>query len=267
MGNELSIETASYEQLIKSNTANALASELHLTETQRVKANQTLLELLDDDKLKDATQLSKLRYCYRIATLNYKNSNAVAPIQYGHSVQAQLQYQAFIEDMLECGGVKEINAVVLYKDIDYKPKKNWLGFTVLELPEEIKLDSPFQKLDIIGYYAYAKCVDGRVATSVMSKTEVEEYAQAHSISYRSFKKGTSKSSIWNDYFDLMAIKTCIKAVARQVLKWYPYDRLDNAIQLDQAVFTDTGVKYLDNPKEDEKVAQRDNVVVELPPSE
>lgn len=274
MGNEiapkqtLSLEQATYEQLIKSNTANALASELHLTETQKVKANQSLLVLLGDEKLNGTTQLSKLRYCYSVAVLNYKNTRAVAPIKYGDSVQAQLQYQAYIEDMLECGGVEETNAVVLFKDIDYKAHINKLGFTELELPETIELANPFEKKEIIGYYAYAKCVDGRIATCVMSKGECEEYAMKYSKSQRAFKSGKVSSSVWNDQFDTMALKTCIKAVARQVLKWFPFDRLDKAIQLDQAVFEDSGVKYSDNANRDDNAKPTpDNVVVELPKTE
>lgn len=261
---QLTIEQASYEQLIASNTANSLANELHLTETQRVKANSTLLLLLDDSKLKDATQISKLRYCYRVATLNYKNSNAVAPVKYGTSVQAQLQYQAYIEDMYDCGGVEETNAVVLFKDIDYKPHKNRLGFTELELPEKIELKDPFEKLEVIGFYAYAKCKDGRVATCVKSVQECQDYALKYSISQKAFKNGKAQSSIWNDEFEAMSLKTCIKAVARQVLKWYPFDRLDNAIQIDQAVFTDKGIKYADNPQNQEAEEKRKDVVVELP---
>ncbi len=263
MANQLTIENASYEQLIASNTANALANELHLSETQRVKANHSLLLLLDDSKLEGASQLSKLRYCYRVATLNYKNTNAVAPIKYGTSVQAQLQYQAYIEDMLDCGGVEETNAVVLYKGVDYKPHKNKLGFTELTLPETIELKDPFEKLEVIGFYAYAKCKDGRIATCVKSVQECQDYALKYSISQKAFKKGTAKSSIWNDEFETMSLKTCIKAVARQVLKWYPFDRLDNAIQIDQAVFTDKGISYADNPQHQEEEKRKD-VVVELP---
>ena len=245
---QLTIEQASYEQLIASNSAKTLAGQLHLTETQIAKANTKLLQLLDDDKLEGCTKLSKLRFCYRVATLNYKQDNAVAPVKYGNSVQAQLQDQALIEDMKECGGVEESNCVCLFKDIDYKPHVNKLGFTELDLPEEIKLDNPFQKLEIIGYYAYAKCVDGRTATCVMSKQEVEEYALKKSISYKSFKKGNSKSAIWDDEFDKMALKTVLKAVARTVLKWFPYDRLSASLSLDQTVFTETGEKYADNPQ-------------------
>ena len=266
MANELTIENATYEQLIKSNTATALATELHLTETQRVKANNSLLVLLGDEKLNGTTQISKLRYCYRVATLNYKNTNAIAPIKYGDSVQAQLQYQAYIEDMKDCGGVVETNAVVLFKDIDYKPHKNQLGFTELELPESIELKDPFQKLEIIGFYAYAKCVDGRVATCVMSKSECEEYAMKYSKSQRAFKAGKASSSVWNDQFETMSLKTCIKAVARQVLKWFPFDRLDNAIQLDQAVFTNKGIEYVDN-ENDPKPIETGKVKVELPNNE
>lgn len=267
----MSIEQASYEQLIASNTAKTLATQLNLTEVQIAKANTKLLQLLDDEKLYGCTQISKLRFCYRVATLNYKNDSAVAPVKYGNSVQAQLQYQAMVEDMLECGGVEETNAVRLFKDVDYKPHVNALGFTELELPAKIELKDPFQKLEVIGFYAYAKCKDGRTATSVMSVKECEEYAYKKSISYKKFKDGNSKSAIWDDEFEKMSLKTVIKNVARQVLKWFPYDRLSASLSLDQVVFTETGEKYADNPDNNRagggtKVIKPDEQIIDAQPT-
>lgn len=261
MANELTIENCSYEVLIGSKTAQTLQKELHLTDTQVAKANLSLMSLLDDPKLAGATQLSKLRFVYKVATFNYKNTNAIAPVKYGNSVQAQPQYQAYIEDMVDSGFVVETNALPIYAGIDYKPKINKWGFKELELQEiKLKNDDLFGKLEVIGYYAYAKCVDDRVITCLMSVKECEDWAMKYSISQRAFKSGKATSSIWNDQFDLMALKTCIKSVARQVLKYYPYDRLAKLIEIDQQVFTDKGTTYADNQQE----PKRKDVVVELP---
>ena len=262
MANELTIENCSYEVLIASKTAQTLQKELHLTETQIAKANLTLMSLMEDSKLDGATQLSKLRFVYKVATFNYKNPNAIAPVKYKNSIQAQPQYQAYIEDMIDSGFVAETNALPIYKGVDYKPKINKWGFKELELKEiSINNDDLFNKLEVIGYYAYAKCHDGRVITCLMSVKECEEWALKYSISQRQFKKGEAKSSIWNDQFELMSLKTCIKSVARQVLKYYPYDRLAKLIEIDQQVFTDKGTTYADNEQEK---AKPENVVVELP---
>ena len=66
MANELTIENCSYEVLIGSKTAQTLQKELHLTDTQVAKANLSLMSLLDDLKLSGATQLSKLRFVYKV---------------------------------------------------------------------------------------------------------------------------------------------------------------------------------------------------------
>lgn len=255
MANELTIENAQYEQLIKSNSAKALATELKLNDSQIAKANTSLLALIGDTKLQGASQLSKMRFAYRVATLNYKNPNAIAPIKYGNDIQAQLQYQAYIEDMLDCGGVVETNALPLFSGINYKAHINHLGFTELEIPERIELDNIFEKKEIIGYYAYAKCIDGRVATALMSNDEIEQWAKKYSLSY---KNGTG---IWKEHRETMALKTCIKKVARQVLKWYPFDRLSQSLELDQAVFTDTGISYKDNATQVKPINEINNKLV------
>lgn len=247
MANQLTIEQATYEQLIASNTAQTLQRELHLTETQIAKANLSLMNLLEDSKLVGATQLSKMRFVYKVATLNYKNQNAIAPVKYGNSVMAQPQYQAYLEDMLDSGFVEEANALAIYKGVDYKPKINKWGYKELTLTEiELKNDDLFKDLEVVGYYAYAKCKDGRMITCLMSVKQCEEWAMKYSISQRAFKSGQAKSSIWNDQFEKMSLKTCIKEAARQVLKYYPYDRLASLVEIDQQVFTDKGTTYADN---------------------
>lgn len=244
---KLSLETASYEQLIASNTAQTLQKQLHLNEAQIAKANLSLMSLMDDDKLKGATNVSKMRFVYKVATYNYKHPNAIAPVKYGTSIMAQPQYQAYIEDMVESGFVEETNALPIYKGIDYQPKVNKWGYKELQI-QEIKLDDPFKQLEVAGYYAYAKCKDGRVITCLMSNEELDNWAKRYSISQRAYLKGDAKSSIWNSDKDKMSLKTVSKAVARDVLKYFPYDRLAKLIEIDQQVFTETGTSYADNPQ-------------------
>ena len=263
MPNELTIENAPYEVLIKSGVATSMAKSLHLSETQIAKANQSLLTLLTDPKLIKCSQGSKLRFAYTTALYDYKNSNAVAPVPYGDQVQAQLQYQAYIEDMLACGHILETNCVALYKDQDYKGFVNEWGYRQLELPEKIELKDIFEEKQVIGYYAYAKSDDGRVFTSLMSIAQVEEHAKKYS---KSYLVDDGKKNIWKDNFDKMARKTVIKALARIVLQAYPFDRLAWALKLDQAVITEQGLEYQDNPQQEsvEAVEQSVNNTLEKP---
>ena len=244
--NALTTENVQIEQVINSNLAKNLALNLHLTQAQVAKANASVLRLMTDEKLEGTTQISKLRFCYQTATLDYKNPNAVAPIKYGSAIQAQLQYQAYIEDMLDCGEVEECNAVFLFEEIDYKPIINKDGFTELTLPETIKPKSMFEKPKIIGYYAYAKMKSGKVITDVKSVEQAEEWAKRYSIAYKS-----GKFTPYTNNKDAMFLKSTIKAVAREVLKWCPFDRLSKSLQLDQSVFDNEGVSYADNANKEE----------------
>lgn len=245
MANELTLENAPYEVLIKSGVATSMAKNLHLTDVQVAKANQSLLTLLTDPKLKDCSQGSKLRFAYTTALYDYKNPNAVAPVPYGDQVQAQLQYQAYMEDMMACGHITETNCIALYEGIDYKGFVNQWGYKELVLPERIDLNDIFEEKKVVGYYAYAKSDDGRVFTSLMSVAQIHQHASRYS---KSYGVADNKKNIWKDNFDKMARKTTIKALARIVLQAYPFDRLAWALKLDQAVITENGMEYQDNPQ-------------------
>ena len=238
------------EQVLDTPAVKSLGKNLCLSNSQIAKANSAVLKLINDDKLKDATTMSKIRYAYSVATLNYASDKAVVPVAYGKSIQAQVQYQGLLEDLKACGGVKDVGWHKLYKDIDYKQFINSADCVELIIPT-IKLDDPFKKLEVIGYYAYAKCENGKTYTCVMSVQEAKDWASKYSISYKAFLKGTAKSSIWGDHFDEMATKTVIRRLATQVLKVYPFDRLQKSLSLDQAVFDEDKISYADNPQNEE----------------
>lgn len=237
-------ENIKIEELLNSNLVKNLAQNLQLSRVQIAKANSAVLQMMTDEKLQGTTQISKVRFAYAVAGQNYKNPNAIAPIKYDNAIQAQPQYQAFIEDMLECGGLKNnVFYTYLYKGQTYKAHINKSGFAELEIPETIELKDPFEKLEIIGYYCRADLKDGTTITSVMSVEQFKEHANTYSKAYKS-----GKFSPYTTNFDLMGLKTVIKAVGREVLKHYPTDRLAKTIQLDMAVFDEQGVSYKDNPQ-------------------
>lgn len=236
----ITIENANYEQLVQSKTALALQQQLKLSDQQIAKGNIALLNCMNNDKLAGCSNISLLRYCYMCATLNYTNTNAIAPIKYGNNVQSQLQYQAYLEDMASIKEVKDSGVMTMYKEIKYDVFINKYGYKEIR-DNETKLEDPFISLTPIGYYAYAKLENGKVITCLMSVQDIKNWATKYSNSYR------AHSGIWIKEFEAMSKKTCLKSVAREVLKLYPSERLNKSIQYDQAVYTQKGVEYLDNP--------------------
>lgn len=253
---KLNIENCSVEQLIASKTAQSLASNLHLSEAQIAKANQALLRIATDDKLAGATQLSKLRYCYSVAQLNYKSDKATVPVKYGNGIQCQTQYYAYLEDVIDTGKVdpKDTGYVPLFEGIEYKRYIDKFGNDIIEIPDAIIPKSLFERPKIIGYYAYIKTKDGEMFTSLKSVEEEKAWAQRFSISHKAYLNKRASSSIWNSDFEAMAIKTVIKDACRKFLKKYPNDRLQKLIEIDQKVFDSDGESYKDNPQ-NEKVVE------------
>lgn len=252
-------KSMSIEALLDTPAVKSLGKNLCLTNVQIAKANSAVLKLVNDEKLKDATTMSKIRFAYSVATLNYASDKAVVPVAYGKSIQAQVQYQGLLEDLKACGGVVDVGWNKLYKGIDYQQHINSADCVELVIPD-IKLNDPFAKLEVIGYYAYAKCENGKTYTCVMSVQEAKDWASKYSISQKAFLKGTAKSSIWNDHFDDMAIKTVIRRVATQVLKIYPFDRLQLSLNIDQAVFDEEKMSYADNPQNEENKVVSSTIV-------
>lgn len=250
MANEVTkTTTMSVEAVLDSQASQSLRRNLHLSDTQIAKANAAFLNMMNDPKLYECTTMSKLRFAYVVASKNYANDKAIAGVPYGKSIQAQVQYQGLIEDMQACGGVKDVGWNKVYKGIDYKAFVNSADCVELTIPT-IKLDDPFKKLEVIGYYCYAICNNGKTYTCLMSVEEAKEWASRYSIAYKGGKKCP-----WLDSFDDMAIKTTIRRVATQVLKIYPFDRLQASLNLDQAVFDDEKVSYADNPQVVEEVQE------------
>ncbi len=110
---------------------------------------------------------------------------------------------------------------------------------------------------IVGYVSYMELLNGFRKSLYMTVEEIQAHAQKYSQSYAYDLKSGKKSSVWSTNFDAMAKKTVLK----RLLSGFGIMSIDQkgadlatALQADQAVVTENGLRYVDNePDGEEKV--------------
>ena len=117
---------------------------------------------------------------------------------------------------------------------------------------------------IVGYVAYMELLNGFNKIFYMTVEELEEHAKKYSQSYAYDLRSGKKSSVWSTNFDAMAKKTVLKLLLNKFgIVSIDQQSLDliKALQADQAVITDEGLRYIDNePEGEEKVVPFDDVI-------
>lgn len=117
---------------------------------------------------------------------------------------------------------------------------------------------------ITGYVSYMELLNGFRKSLYMTIEEIQAHAEKYSQSYAYDLKSGKKSSVWSTNFDAMAKKTVLK----KLLSGFGIMSIDQnsadlatALQADQAVITDGGLRYIDNePDGEEKVVPFDDII-------
>lgn len=116
---------------------------------------------------------------------------------------------------------------------------------------------------VVGYVAYMELVNGFKKTLYMTVEELKAHAEKFSQSYAYDLRYGNRSSVWSTNFDAMARKTVLK----RLLNNYGIISIDQqsaalatALQTDQAVITEDGLRYLDNDRNEEKVVPFNEVI-------
>jgi len=117
---------------------------------------------------------------------------------------------------------------------------------------------------IVGYVAYMELLNGFRKSLYMTIEEIQAHAEKYSQSYAYDLRSGKKSSVWSTNFDAMAKKTVLK----KLLSGFGIMSIDQksadlatALQADQAVITDGGLRYIDNePEGEEKIIPFDNII-------
>ena len=108
---------------------------------------------------------------------------------------------------------------------------------------------------VVGYVAYMELLNGFNKSFYMSIEELEEHAEKYSQSYAYDLRSGKKSSVWSSNFDAMAKKTVLKLLLNKFgIISIDQQSLDliKALQADQAVITEEGLRYIDNEQDDEE---------------
>ena len=117
---------------------------------------------------------------------------------------------------------------------------------------------------IVGYVAYMELLNGFRKSLYMTIEEIQAHAEKYSQSYAYDLKSGKKSSVWSTNFDAMAKKTVLK----RLLSSFGIMSIDQkgadlatALQADQAVITEAGLRYIDNePDGEEKIIPFEEII-------
>ena len=117
---------------------------------------------------------------------------------------------------------------------------------------------------IVGYVSYMELLNGFRKSLYMTLEEIQAHAEKYSQSYAYDLRSGKKSSVWSTNFDAMAKKTVLK----RLLSGFGIMSIDQksadlatALQADQAVITEGGLRYIDNePDGEEKIVPFDDII-------
>lgn len=113
----------------------------------------------------------------------------------------QLGYRGLIMLARRSNTIKTISAEVVYEN-DYFEVELGLARKITH-----KIDIRKERGEPIGYYCVVELSNGGVQFGVMSKKDVENHRDKFSKAYKQKKEG--ELSVWDKYFDAMALKTVI----------------------------------------------------------
>jgi len=138
-------------------------------------------------------------------------------------------YQGLVKLLTDTGSINNIYAHTIHEHDEFNYS---LGLNP-ELDHRPKLG---KRGEAIGVYAVAILHDGSKQIEVMSCEDVN-FIRDRSESYIAYKAGKIKSCIWIDHYDEMCRKTVIKRISKYLPKTDQWDKIEQAINLDNQDFS------------------------------
>jgi len=139
-------------------------------------------------------------------------------------------YQGIVKLITDTGSAKNVYAYPVFEGDIFD--------VVLGTKTDIIHRPAFKSKVMTHVYAVATLSDGMQMIEVMHVDEVNAIRDK-SESYKSFKDGKTKSCIWEDHYAEMSRKTVIKRLCKYLPKTEMWDKLAQAIDLDNADYTAT----------------------------
>ena len=175
-------------------------------------------------------------------------------VPYKGQAQFQLSWRGYVQLAMRTNQYRTLNSSAVYegqiKEID---------FITGEIVRGEKISDK-----VVGYVAYMELLNGFNKVFYMTVEELEEHAEKYSQSYAYDLRSGKKNSVWSSNFDAMAKKTVLKLLLNKFgiisIDQQSLDLL-KALQADQAVITEEGLRYIDNEQQGEdKVVPFDDVI-------
>lgn len=201
--------------------------------------------------LNSATQESKLRCVYNVAltglTLNPVQKLAYLVPRYNSQINAleaclEPSYVGLVKLVTDTGSAKSVTANIVYQGDTFE----------LDLFNNTAKHTPFSftgkdKGQIIGCYVRTVLMDGGIQIEWMTKAETDEI-KTRSESYKSYLAGKAKSCIWVSDETEMMRKTVIKRATKYLPRTEQWERLQNAISIDNEDYkaTDSQIQYIES---------------------
>lgn len=152
----------------------------------------------------------------------------------GVEICLEASYQGLVKLITDTKSAKNVYCHVVYDGDEFQET---LGTSV-----EIKHVPKRQSNKPILVYAVAVLYDGSKQIEVMTIDEVNDIRDK-SESYKAFISGKVKSCVWNDFYNEMARKTVIRRLCKYLPKTDQWEKLANAIKLDEVDYTISDSQY------------------------
>lgn len=226
-----------------------------------------LQHIAKNKQLQKATVESNIQAVYNVA-LTGLSLNPTLKYAYLVPRTANVNGQWVVETHLEpsyVGLVKLVTDTGSAKNIYAHPVYEGDEFSIsLGTSQEIIHSPKYKTKDITHVYCVAVLADGSKAIEVMTKEEIENIME-RSESFKAYKAGKIKSCVWVSDYSEMARKTVIRRAVKYLPKTNIWDKLSNAISLDEGDYkaTDGQLDYIDQLLTTAAIPQQNKDAIEM----